>query len=189
MSDFEIRVKDGKAEIYTPFNRQFVDKVKLMGARWNGSARCWTMDADAVEDVRKVMRDVYGRDDGSAGETVTVTLEFAYGYDSDYGEPVTILGRTIATAFGRDSGARVGDGVMFLEGKPTSAGSRKNWYVSIPSGSIVKLLKVPKTLIEAADLPDGVTMAVTDDSIDRAALESEKAKLMARIAEIDALLA
>lgn len=187
MSDFAIKLTDGKAAIYTPYNKTFVEKIKLMGARWNASDRCWVIDEYSVPDARAAMREVYGRDDLPVSETVDVELTFersVYGYK----EPVTILGRTIASAYGRDSGARIGDGVMFLEGKPHSGGSVKNWETVVPEGCVVKLPKLPKMATEAADLPDGVTMRILGEGIDRSALEEEKAKLLARIAVIDAIL-
>lgn len=187
MADFDIVIRNGKAAVYTPFNRDFVSRVKLLGGRWDGSA--WVVGEDAVEDVRKVMRAVYGRDDREAGEMVDVVLRFTEEV-SELRDGVTILGRTIAKAWGRDSGARVGDDVRFTEGKPRSGGSAKNWYTEIPEGCVVKLPRVPKALVDRPDLglPRGVEMAVIGESIDRDALEAEKEKLLARIAEIERLL-
>lgn len=39
MADFEIKLSDGKAYIYTPYNNDFVRRVKLLGGRW---VRCET---------------------------------------------------------------------------------------------------------------------------------------------------
>ncbi len=61
----EIRQRpDGKAEVYTPYDAEFVCEIKTIGgARWDKEKRCWTVSVDKVETVRKIMRDVYGEDD------------------------------------------------------------------------------------------------------------------------------
>lgn len=185
---FEIKISDGKAAIYTPYNADFVSRIKLLGGRWNPAEKCWTVADFKVEDVRAAMRSIYGQDDRPVSETVDVILTFDKEY-YEYCGPVTILGRTIAAARGRDSGARMGDDVMFLEGEPESGGSVKKWRTVIPAGCVVKLPNLPKTATEECDLPDGVTMEIIGQNIDREALLSEKEKLLARLAEIDALLA
>ena len=188
MANFEIKINDGKAQIYTPYNAEFVSKIKLLGGRWNPSEKCWIVAEFKADDVRAAMRSVYGQDDQPVSETVDVILKF----DEEYYElcaPVTMLGRTIATAWGRDSGARMGDEVMFIEGKPKSGGSVKNWHTVIPAGSVVKLPNLPKTATKECELPYGVTMQIIGKDIDRKALEAEKEKLLARLAEIEKLLA
>lgn len=188
MSEFMIKTVDEKAAVYTPYNPAFVSKIKLLGGRWDPAEKCWTVSDNAVEDARRVMREVYGRDDQPVSETVDVQLVF----DEEVYKlraPVVLLGRIIASASGRDSGARVGTDVLFVSGCPISGGSVKNWRTIVQKGSVVRLPQLPKGAVENPDLPDGVRMEVLGGETDRAALEAEKAKLLARIAEIDALLA
>lgn len=64
----------------------------------------------------------------------------------------------------------------------------KNWETVIPEEDVVKSTKLPKPATDHPDLPDGVRMEAVAQSTDRVALEEEKAKLLARIAEIDAML-
>jgi len=44
---------------------------------------------------------------------------------------VELFGRTIACAFGRDSGAKLGDGIIWIYGIKKSGGSVKNWYTEV----------------------------------------------------------
>lgn len=186
MADFEIKLSDGKAYIYTPYNNDFVRRVKLLGGRWNASKRCWTIDERDVQDVRNAMREVYGRDDMPVTETVDVELTFVETVEERCA-PVTIMGRTIASAFGRDSCAKIGDDVMFTAGAPESTGSAKNWYTTIPAGCVVKLVRLPKAMAESS-VPDGVKVRILGEEVNRDELLAEKEKLLARIAEIDAML-
>lgn len=58
----------------------------------------------------------------------------------------------------------------------------------VPSGCVVVLYNVPRPALQMA-LPDGVTAEVLEErGPDRAALEAERARLLARLAEIDQLL-
>ena len=74
MCNFEIKINDGKASVFTPYNTEFISRVKLLGGRWNPSAKCWTVNENAVDDVRAAMRAVYGQDDQPVSETVDVIL-------------------------------------------------------------------------------------------------------------------
>lgn len=187
MSDYRITRNADKANIYTPYNKDFVARIKVMGGRWDGSKKCWTVNAEIIDDVRKAMRKIYGRDDTSNCETVSVQLTFG---KTVYGprESITLFGKTLASAFGRDSGARIGDDVIFLSGAPRSGGSVKNWDTVIDAGCVVKLINVPKAIVNADALPDGVEMEIINVAPDRAALLAEKESLLARLAEIEKLL-
>lgn len=52
---------------------------------------------------------------------------------------VVFMGKKIAVAFGRDSGARVGYDATMISGDIGSGGSRVNWYCIVEEGSIFEL--------------------------------------------------
>lgn len=188
MFEIKVKVSDGKAAIYSPYNKSFANRIKVLGAKWDADARCWVVDESALKDARAVMRDVYGQDDRPVTESVDVILHFCEDVVV-YCSGVEVLGRTIATAFGRDSGAKVGEGVMFLQGQPRSGGSAKNWQTIVPAGCVVKLPKLPKEIVVYPTLPDGVRMEVEGSKSSRVELLMERDKLLARLEEIDQLLA
>ena len=182
----KIEIRGNAAYLFTPYNPTFVKKIKAIGgAKWDGSERCWKIPASAVNTARSIMMDVYGETDlPDDGEKVTVRVSFPNG-EAECRAPIVVFGRVIASAFGRDSGAKVGDGVVFIKGAPKSGGSRNNWDTIIPDGSIVEIRNVPK-----AALNDKYEYEIVEEkTIDRAMLEAEKAKLLNRLAEIEALLA
>ena len=94
----------------------------------------------------------------------------------------------MAHARGRDSGATHWDNVSYISGGPESGGSAKNWIVGDGGGSVAILYDVPEARLYSP-LPDGVEMEILEESVDRKALEEEKQRLLARLAEIDKLLA
>lgn len=69
MTDIKVAVKDGKAELYTPYSADFVKAIKALGgARWNASKRCWTISEDMLPQARDIMMDVYGYTDEEESE-------------------------------------------------------------------------------------------------------------------------
>ena len=188
MLSYRIDIDSGKALITSPYNPDFISKVKLMGGKWDAVRKVWKVEENLIEDVRSIMREVYGRDDrGELSGTCTVIVSFSEDVDG-YKSPVTVFGRVIASAYGRDSGAKVGEGCAFLEGRPESGGSMKNWRTTVPAGSKVKIMDVPKCILSDTSLPDGASFMVVDDEINREALLEEKENLLKRLKEIDRLL-
>lgn len=185
----KITIENGMASVFTPYNREFVDLVKGIGGRkWNADRKCWMVPEAEIEQVRKYMMDVFGETDQmDEDERVTVLITFTEDASADR-RGITIFGKTIAKAWDRDSGARVGEDVTFISGNCGSGGSRANWTTTIDKGSKFRVRNVPKAMLASA--PSYVTVEeVADAGIDRTALMQEKEKLLARLAEIEKLLA
>lgn len=140
-------MENGRIAVDTPYNPEFVRRIKQAGGRWDASRRVWICDARDIETVRQIMRDVYGRDD-LPQEVVSVRVTVGGNRIEAYRGPVVLFGRTVASAYGRDSGAKVGEGVSFSAGGATSGGSMKNWYTIIRPGSVFTIHDVPKAAVE-----------------------------------------
>lgn len=165
MTDIKVAVKDGKAELYTPYNADFVKAIKALGgARWNASKKCWTISEDMLTQAREIMMDVYGYTDEEQGETITVKVTFSEDVYEEC-DSVVILGKTVARAYGRDTGAKPGEDALLQEGTLASGGSRANWRSIVRAGSVVTLYNVSKALYDAKkdSLPDGVTVEVVEE--------------------------
>lgn len=193
MCNIKVTIKDGRASIYTPFNRDFVAAIKsnIGGRKWDADNKCWTVPEEALSQVRQIMMDVYGETDlPDAGGSVTVKLTIKQDL-SEYCDGVIRFKKVLALARDRDSGARPGDDVTYLEGEPTSGGSRANWKSIVPEGCVILLRHVPLTVWEQDKDSEYYTAELVDEGKDvkRKELEEEKARLLARIAEIDKLLA
>lgn len=185
----KIEINAGKANVFTPYNKDFVAKIKQIGgARWNGSARCWTVPEAEIDTVRAYMKEVYGETDlPDEGERITIDVTFdedVYEWDRE----IVLFGRQLCRAFGRDSGAKVSDGVTLIEGEIGSGGSRNNYNVWAHAGAKFRIRNLPRTALSIENPYKVTVVEVRKDSIDREALMAEKAKLMARLAEINALL-
>ncbi|MBD5170045.1 MAG: hypothetical protein HDT20_08025 [Oscillibacter sp.] len=184
----KIKIENGKASISTPYHSEFVRKIKrCANAKWDPEHNVWVVDAKYVPAVRQIMCDVYGESDIPESKRYDVKLTF---HKSVYSicDGVFFFGKCVARAYGRDSGARVGEGVCYLAGECESGGSVRNWQSIVNKGSVVMLYDVPTTLVQDAEPVDGVDYEFIERTPDKNALVSEKNSLLARIAEIDALL-
>ena len=102
--------------------------------------------------------------------------------------PVTIFGRVVARAYGRDSAARIGEGVVFVKGKAFSRCDHKGWRTVVGEGSVVRMGSVPRDLV-VSGLPPGVEVSIiepTTPADETVRLQVERLRLVARIADIDA---
>lgn len=179
---------NGKISIETPYNPEFVCRIRKAGGKWNSTKRVWECDERGIEAVRAIMREVYGMDD-LPQELVAVKVTVQEKAVSQDTGPVILFGRTIASAFGRDSGAKVGEGIIFENGGCHSGGSMKNWYTVIKAGSVFTIFDVPRRAVEEklgwVDSYGTFEIVENAGPDRRESLEREKAALLARLAEIE----
>ncbi|MEG1433018.1 hypothetical protein [Eubacterium sp.] len=183
---FKVTFENGKAAISTPYNPEFVSKIKNAGGKWNREGKTWDVPEENIEYAREIMMDVYGRTDVVQGDCANVKLTFKYEM-GEFNAPLVIMGKTVSVAYGRDSGAKSGDDVVFLKGKPISSGSVKNWKSSVEQGSIVILKNVPTTKVKSFDEDEDIIVEIEEDD-DTSRLLKEKEAIESRLEEINKIL-
>ncbi|TXN73264.1 hypothetical protein [Methylobacterium sp. WL6] len=152
--------QDGALLVQTPHvNKNFNKRIKDMGGVWHNAR--WRVDARNEALVRAALKRSYGGD--GQGEPDVVTVRCTIHKESWQG-PVDVAGRVIARAFGRDSGATLGDGVVLVEGRITSGGSRINW-TSVVDATVV-LHDCPRKVAEK--MIDGGYVGVSGAAIENA---------------------
>ena len=164
-----------------------------MNGNWNGSA--WVVNSMFVSAVREIMRNVYGYDDTDTDiQTVTLRIVFLEN-QSAYHDGIRMFGKTIATAYSKNSGAKLGDDVALIKGSIYSGGSVKNWNTEIDRDTVINLYNVPVTMYEKEKdsyNPEEIKIEVVEDEDANGTaiskLKEEKEKLLRRIAEIDEIL-
>lgn len=190
-----IRTDADKAYISSPYNPDFVKGIHSIGsAKWHAATKEWQVPIDSLEDAKQVLRDVYGTD-GSENSEPKVTVKLTIDDDIDLGDiqsidnelVMTLFGREIMSARGRDSGVKVAEGVT-VKGKYKSGGSMKYPTIEFGKGTEIIVYNVPETLAKKAKVKHATVEIVSQPKIDRQALLDEKERLLKRIAEIDKLL-
>ena len=190
-----IRTEADKAYISSPYNPEFVKEIHSIGsAKWHAATKEWQVLVESLEDAKQVLRKVYGTD-GSENSEPKVTVKLTIDDDVDLGDiqsidnelVMTLFGREIMSARGRDSGVKVADGVT-VKGKYKSGGSMKYPTIEFGKGTEIIVYNVPESLAKKAKIKHATVEVVSEPKIDRQALLDEKERLLKRIAEIDKLL-
>jgi hypothetical protein len=110
------------------FNRWAQKECQDLGGKWDSEEKCWVFPdyvSDKVEDLEKY-NDLI---------PVEITINDDI-YESQ--DAITLGGQEIAKASGRDSGARVCDGVSVIEGGFSSGGSIANWKTTAMAGTVFR---------------------------------------------------
>ena len=177
-----------KIVVSTPYHPDFSREVRRLNGKWEPVTRTWVFDARDTERVKEVCRDLFGTDGTGAERLVTVRAtsgdsRLQYSQTGAY-----VLGRCVAFATGRDSGARLGKDVVLISGRIGSGGSVKDWCTVIHPNTVVEIRDIPEAAL-GLDTKGWLIEVVPDQCADpKAALRAERGRLVARIAEIDAEL-
>lgn len=140
MCKINLTIVDDKVKVESPYNEKFVNRARNLRGSWRGGA--WWFDDSIIDYVRELMMECFG----TTGETPYDECELLVSNFSDFSgcSPVVLFGRTIARAYGRDSGARLGDDIVLISGNYNSGGSVKNWRTEIRDATfIIKNFPVP----------------------------------------------
>ena len=197
---FSITHSGDAVHVVSPYHPGFIDAAKKnLGGRWSDGV--WQFDVRNEQAVRALVKHYFGYVDGCT----LVSLRCDFGPDGDARRrgPIYRAGRVVACASGRDSGARLGQGVILERGIVTSSGSIQNWTTLVIPNTVVVIHDVPLPIAKKYADPDGdggyegeiyeiirapVVESPASAGLDTAGLESERAQLRARLAEIDGLL-
>jgi hypothetical protein len=172
--------------VESPYNPEFVRTAKDLGGKWNNPV--WVFDARTEPRVREALLKIYGTDTTDY-RSVTVQINAYNWWQRCKTESLWFAGRKIASRRSRDEAVRLGDGVSIITGRfPSSGGSMK--YPSLQLDEALDLvLEIYDVPAGHADLESTLVTVIDDESVAREALIAEREALIARIAEIDALLA
>lgn len=188
--EIQVKIKDEKAMLFTPYNMDFVKRIKQFSdARWDTRKKCWTINKENLDAARTVMREIYGYSDVDINEKVTVRIHVKE-YMCEEQTDVMLFGKVLSHAYGRDSGGKPGRDVVYVHGNPCSGGSAAHWESGVEEGSEILLHNVNKNLYEAAlEHPtEEYEINLVEDDIDFWALKEEKRRLLKRIEDIDLIL-
>ena len=189
MKQVHITESDGQLAVASPYDTAFIERARPLGGRWDAAGKAWTFDARVQDEVRALCHEVYGEDGSGPTETVTVRVKLLQEVSASRAS-IRLLGRDIARAFGRDGGAKLGDGCVLESGKVDSGGSHKNWHTKADAGTTIRMYDVASSLVEAAGWDADIyeVTVIGHDAPNLNALRAERERLTARIAEIDAAL-
>lgn len=143
----QLSIVNDKVKVVSPYNASFVQKCRNFRGTFKDNA--WWFDDSIIDYVREAMIQHFGTTGEIPYDTCTL-LVYNYSESSPTHSPCVLFGRTIAKAFGRDSGARLGDDIIFISGQYRSGGSVKNWCTEIREATF----EIHKFPVPSLELPD-----------------------------------
>lgn len=186
----KLKILEDTVVISAPYDKEFTDEMHRLNGKWDSTGKTWSVDIDILDEIREILSDIYGENDLTSDFVdIWVTVPEDYSFNSDQ-SPLKMFGKVVATAWGRDSGAKWGVDIVNKSSKCSSGGSARYWHTIVEAGTF-KIKKVSKSRIEADKKSyekEGFTFEIVEKGIDRNALIEEKERLSVRIAEIDKLL-
>ena len=178
MKTYEVAIETvgNEVQVTAPYNIDFVREARNLGGKWKSFEKLWIFPVAQKDRISNVCMRIFGCDGETEPATCTIRITAHYrGTTSDDRTPLLFCGRQVAYGFARDSGARLSDGVVLLEGNVSTGGSRKWWCVNVDGGSVFELSEFPVSLLskakeEVADkYSDWDDLKILDDGVEEAA--------------------
>lgn len=142
-----LKEEKGKLVVNAPFRPSFVNAANRLNGDWSPTAKRWYFRPGLRPQVEAALLVNYGCDGVSDPGRVDVRIEALVSHVQDQ-NPVSIGPVPLATAWGRDTGAKPCDDVAVLRGSPCSGGSVKNWKTVVPAGVVFQVSGVCRPLAE-----------------------------------------
>jgi hypothetical protein len=186
MSTVTITTDGGKTTVRSPYHPDWPAEARRLGGKWSGGA--WVFDSRDEDRVRALARDTFGTDGSpDPGGTVTVRVAVTDAMGEKGGKPAALYlyGRLVATRYARDNEPTLGPGIVLVSGGFGDGGSHNYLKLGPLDDTFVEIRDVPRVVA----LDHGLKIVGEDAGPDREALRAERERLVARLAEVDALLA
>lgn len=185
-----VTTKNGKTSVKSPFDPDFVTQAKTIGGRWDAANKAWTFDARDEDRVRDLCREIYGTDGNPVemGDLVTVRVRLADHEGDKWDNAAKFAGQRIAHRPNRDEPVRLAANVVLVEGTlPSSGGSMRYPQINAGDDVVVEIRDIPRATLKLERESDYEIVGETSN-VNVDALLAEREQLLARLAEIDALL-
>lgn len=149
MTNYKILQANGFAYIKTPFNLDFIQRIKLVkGYKWNPKAKMWVVPStdENIDYIRQAMLEVYGINDESEVPRIDITISFPKEYEEE--KRLVLFDKRLATIYERRGEVRLDDDVSILGGHLKAGGSNRYPTIVIAPGTTLKVLDVRQDLVE-----------------------------------------
>lgn len=182
-----LRKENNEIVVVVPFNQEFIKSAKNLQGKWNHEKGAWIFDDSLEEYVKYLLVRIYGVTGETTYKTCTLIVK---NYSAEImNNAVVLFGRTIAKASGRDTGARLGDDIIWLSGNYTSGGSAKYWKTIVENGNF-EIQNFPVARTEFKDVQQAikegwVEIKVTETKRSKEEIEKEIADLKEKLAKLE----
>ncbi|MEZ9543594.1 hypothetical protein BCU70_17755 [Vibrio sp. 10N.286.49.C2] len=123
----------------SPYNTLLISKCRDLGGVWDKENQIWVFPGFVEEEVKNL--------DGIFNSSKVVVELTAINEIYGIKQGIEFLGVSLCKAYGRDSGAKMENGISVISGCVDSVGSRKNWKTVIYQETVIRL-SIPSKLVE-----------------------------------------
>lgn len=135
----------GICSLKTPtYNALLVEQCHRLGGKWDADEKAWIFSGLVANEVELL-------DEKYNSELLNIEITFNESV-SAHCSGVTLAGFRVASASGRDSGAKLASGIALISGDIGSGGSYKNWKTVIKEGAVIRM-QIPMDCIEDIEHP------------------------------------
>ncbi|EMO54825.1 hypothetical protein [Leptospira noguchii] len=184
-------IKDDQISVFVDYNTEFIEKAKNLNGKWNPIEKSWSFNLKDHEEVKNVLRNIYGEDGESLTEFVNIkilTKENITSYDKG---GITLKGREIARAYNKDT-VKLGKTVKMISGEIDSGGTSNKVSTIIKENSIFLIEDFPKLLLDQIDDKFELLEIIPSEEkfryLSKADLLSEKERLLKRLEALEKLI-
>lgn len=180
-----ITLDNGRVALVSPYSPDVPAAAKQIGGRWDGASKHWHFDARDEERVRALAIEIFGTDGSPEAEGDTVTVRWDISRAGRTRE-LRLAGRMVVQRPGRDDDPVLGRGVVLISGGFAGRGGSVQYPALEPlEGTVLEVRDLPRAAVPA----DDQDVTVVDERVDVEVLAAERARILARLTEIDATLA
>jgi hypothetical protein len=187
-----VKITAIKDHVYVsaPYNELFIKEARNIGGTWDKGKKEWVFDLRDESRTRELCLQYFGVD-GVVSDICSLSILWAQNETCGRGEDLTVYGRQLARN-NMDDVPSVGSGVIVEAGGFTRGGTRGK-CVTAPEGTKVVVRNFSRAaaekLISNGSMYRNYSLVEDAPPTILSALQAERVRLVARLAEIDALLA
>ncbi|EKR71792.1 hypothetical protein LEP1GSC041_0606 [Leptospira noguchii str. 2006001870] len=176
--------------MFVDYNTEFIEKAKNLNGKWEPIEKSWSFKLKDHEELKNVLRNVYGEDGESLTEFVNIKIlakDNIISYDKG---GVTLKGREIARAY--NNTVKLGKTVKMITGSIDYAGNSKHLSTRIEKNSVFIIENFPKLLLDQIDDRFELLESIPSEEkffyLSKVDLLNEKERLLKRLEELEKLI-
>ena len=146
-NELDIVIEGDVAYVFTPYSDAFVKKIKdrISGRMYVPQARCWCIPVEAIESVRKIMMEVFGKTDETKSNRGDVEVRITHEIVSK-DKPLYLMGKIIAVPETESyDGVLVDSNIEFKKGFVDV--SKENHTLILKKGTVLIFKRMKSTSI------------------------------------------
>jgi hypothetical protein len=184
-----VSIKNVNNNIYvkTQYNPDFNVAARQIGGRFDYDETAWVFDDRNKNLLRDKLLSIFGTD-GYEQSCVDVEIAVKKTIIAEQ-EPIYLAGRMIARATGKNSRARAGEKIAFIQKSAISSGSAKNWTTEIKDGAVFRILDLYEGAVKFLDECEAIEYKIINKTSNKdaelAMLKQELKRITDRIAELE----